>query len=546
MMHAIALAVIGLSVVSAYNPSPVVQIESGPVRGVGSQDLIFFKGIPYAADTGGANRYMPPQPAPAWKDVRNATTLGPGCLQVHHNPDVPKICSEDCLNLNIWMPANALDATTEPLPVMVFFHGGSFAEGSNQGPFDMYDGSYTASTKPLIIITSNYRLGALGFLAVGDSISGNQGILDQRFALQWVQRNIKSFGGDPSRVTLWGESAGAMSTGLHLVSPGSDGLYHQAIMESNPSAYRYRTLADMKLYGDAYMKDLGCNLTDSTYNITCAQAANASAVQSAWNKAGNAIIPIVVGNWDHWFGAFLDWLPNVDGTVIPMDPYAAWQSGKFNKVPLLLGTNENEGETFIYAAFDTPIPTVAFDIAMDVLFNSADNSKKIQEFYKDVWPKDLADGRTVFSKVLTDFWFQCASQQWATGITKADHKVFLYHFNHVFSDAVIFHSFGLPAVCENATCHATELPFVFHSSTNPKILAENITFTSAELTLEQRFVDYWASFGIHGDPNVGNSQPNWPVYDLFNRTALELKAPVPDVQTFHDLCTFWDGIGYNH
>jgi len=186
-----------------------------------------FRGIPFAATTGGSNRWRPPQPAPAWAPaVLNGTANSFGCQQPHHNPDVPcdgkagpRCQSEDCLNVNVYCSTRAttaasLDAGAQP--VMVWYHGGSFDEGSNRGPFNVYDGAHVAAAAQsgVCVVGANYRLGVLGALVAqgeGDASRGNHGLRDQRAALVWVQAEIKHFGGDPGRVTIWGESAGAMS-----------------------------------------------------------------------------------------------------------------------------------------------------------------------------------------------------------------------------------------------------------------------------------------------------------------------------------------------
>lgn len=218
----------------------VVTVDGGAISGVRAvaANLRYWLGVPYAATTGGDNAWRAPQPRSPWSGTLDASTWGPGCLQPHHNPDCPANQSFDCLNVNVYAPA-ALPPGTTSLPVMVFIHGGAWLEGSNQGPFYIYAGSYVAANESMVVVTVNYRLSAWGFAALGadatEPVRGNFGLLDQRAALQWVQRNAPAFGGDPTRVTVWGESAGAMSIGIHMGSPGSRGLFSRAIMESNPA-----------------------------------------------------------------------------------------------------------------------------------------------------------------------------------------------------------------------------------------------------------------------------------------------------------------------
>lgn len=530
-----------LATVSAA-PGPIVQTQYGPVQGFKEAKYKGWLGIPYAASTGGSNRFMPPQPRAPWTSPRNSTWWGPGCYQTHHNADVPKVLSEDCLNLNVFTPVWANE--TSSLPVMIFWHGGAFDEGSNQGPFYMYDGKAIAGTKSVVVVTANYRLGGLGW-AVTDEIKGNMGFKDQVFALQWLQKNIGNFGGDPKQVTIWGESAGAMSVGLHLVSSKSNGLYTKAIMESNPSGMRYRNLADASMYGNDMCTILGC--MKSTCNTTCMQQVSVDQIGHAWSKAGNDWLAIVFANWDHWLDAFLDTTPVIDGDWIPENPMLALPAGNFNKdIPILFGTNNNEGSTFIYAAFHDPMPSALFQfLTWGIFFDEADSI--LQEYKNITSIGEWDDGRTWFSRILTDYWFRCASEQFGTAVSKAGSKAFVYRYNHLFSDSTLFPKFGLPAICENRTCHASELPFVFGDThivnADPPL---NVTMTPVEKRLAASFIDYWTSFAIHGDPNIGNTQPEWPAFDPATggmNIVLQDNIATESAQT---LCDFWDGIGYMH
>lgn len=217
----------------------IVKTEAGYVSGTSEGGLWIYRGIPYAAPPIGDLRWRPPAPVQPWDGTREAKEFSAACPQpASADPssgDTPANTSEDCLYLNVWTPAKSAG---EKIPVMVFIHGGAFGQGA--GSISLYDGTALAK-KGVIVVTLNYRLGALGFLAhpqlVKESTngsSGNYGLLDQLAALDWVQRNIAAFGGDPSRVTIFGESAGASSILLHLVSPQSRGLYQQAIVESGP------------------------------------------------------------------------------------------------------------------------------------------------------------------------------------------------------------------------------------------------------------------------------------------------------------------------
>jgi carboxylesterase type B len=218
-------------------------VETGDVLGVRdtAAGVRTWLGVPFADTTAGVNAWAAPARRPAWSPaVFNATAFGPGCFSPHHNPDVAKNMSFDCLNANIFAPVLAAGET---VPVMVFLYGGAYLEGDNQGPFGIYGGAVFASTQKVAVVALGYRLGAFGWLAAldGSGIDGNFGLMDQIAGLQWVQRNIAAFGGDPTRVTLAGQSAGAYSVAAHLASPLSAGLFRKSSMLSWPSSIGSRS-----------------------------------------------------------------------------------------------------------------------------------------------------------------------------------------------------------------------------------------------------------------------------------------------------------------
>ena len=245
----------------------LVQTASGAVRGALGDDHLLFAGIPYAAPPVGALRWRPPQPVQPWQGVRDASKYGPRCVQDKaHDPDFGRSVSEDCLTLNVWTPkSRAADA----LPVMVWIHGGGFVNGSG----DIYDARWLVARGGIIVVTLNYRLGALGFLAhpalAADGDVGNYGLADQQAALRWVHDNIAGFGGDPGKVTIAGESAGAMSVCDHLVAPGSAGLFRAAVIQSGPcQAQADRTTAERASVD--YAASVGC--TDVQTAAACLRA----------------------------------------------------------------------------------------------------------------------------------------------------------------------------------------------------------------------------------------------------------------------------------
>lgn len=223
-----------------------VKTTGGPVCGktleVEGKPVLAFLGIPFAESTAGPNRFQPPVPKAPWTAPFQATQFGNICPQNDDTPGLPSQ-SEDCLSINIWTPN--IDLSKERLPVMVYIYGGAFQFGASA--MGLYDGSYLAARHNMVVVSFNYRSGALGFLAGVGGLSGNYGFLDQQLALKWVNQNITDFGGNPGRVTLAGESAGAMSVGLHLFSaPASQPLFQQVVLMSNPLGISYRNLTQAR------------------------------------------------------------------------------------------------------------------------------------------------------------------------------------------------------------------------------------------------------------------------------------------------------------
>jgi para-nitrobenzyl esterase len=361
-----AIALLGLLSITAAAGAPLppgallnVTFSKGTVTGVQSADVVYFLAIPYAASTEGANSFAAPAPRAPWSGSLNGTVWGAGCLQPHHNPDVPPLQSFDCLSLNIFAPPSALLPESK-LPVMVFFNGGAYLEGSDEGPFGMYSGS-SLVTHNVIIVSVNYRLGAYGWLGglpeLG--ITGNFGILDQIAGLKWVRDEIAAVGGDPQHVTVFGESAGAMSIGILLTSPAAAGLFQRAIMESNVAGFNYPNSTHAAVYAASFCSDtaLKCETAGGGCNATCLRAASPAAVMSAWNTATGSVPDFILTNLGHVLDGLLGTGPIIDGIVVVAEPLGALAKGDYwaKDVPILLGTNSNEGETFIYDGVDFPL-----------------------------------------------------------------------------------------------------------------------------------------------------------------------------------------------
>jgi para-nitrobenzyl esterase len=322
----------------AFAAKIAIRIDQGVLNGETEDDVQVFRGIPFAAPPTGDLRWRAPQPAPNWTTPREATAFGPICAQNEHvNMFMPKLPqSEDCLTLNVWSP-NTTSAAR--LPVMVWIYGGGFLNGGSAAP--IYDGTDLAK-HGVVIVSFNYRLGELGFFAhpavLGenkDEATGNFGLLDQIAALKWVQKNIAAFGGDPSNVTIFGESAGGMSVGSLIASPLAKGLFQRAILESGTGVGVGIAQRDAaQKVGVQFAESLGVHRTgaDAAKRL---RAVSADTVLAATARLGPP-------------GAPRFW-PVVDGWVLPLPVDSALLRGSANLVPVIVGSNRDEGDEWMGA-----------------------------------------------------------------------------------------------------------------------------------------------------------------------------------------------------
>ena len=484
-MLVIATLIEAASLVAATTPD-VVKVDGGQLRGTSSNGVRVFKGIPFAAAPVGTLRWKAPQPAAPWSGVRNADAFGPECIQQPYPDDspyasAPQPMSEDCLYLNVWTTAEAgsprARSKNEKRAVMFWIHGGDWTRGSASTP--SYDGS-TLAKKGVVVVTANYRLGVLGFLAhpaltreSPNHASGNYAILDHVAALNWVQRNIAAFGGDPSRVTIFGESAGAWSVNVLQATPLAKGLFHRAIAESGAQFAGGPTLAAAERRGAAIASEVHA---DTLADLRAMPARELLAVEAYRPSA------------------------NTDGYVLPEDVPATFGHKKQNQVPVLVGSNANEMTTLSDAAgFPTTIDEfrrqmavqfpghlTTFDVAYPVT-----SEAQIPETM-------LAVGR--------DRTFAMEMRRWARAVTAAGQKAFLYQFTHVPPS---------PNAKTWRAYHASEIPYVFGT-----LRSRNWRFTDVDFKLADRMSSYWSNFAIRGDPN--GKLPTWTAYDETDEPYLEL------------------------
>jgi para-nitrobenzyl esterase len=474
-------------------PRTPVRIETGLIEGIPSGALTVYKSIPYAAPPVGDLRWRTPQPPLPWAGVRRANTFGPIAMQIGASvPGAPpESVSEDCLTLNVWTPAKSSEAK---LPVLVWIPGGGFTQESASLP--LYWGDALA-TRGVIVVTINYRVGLLGFLAhpelsreSGHDSSGNYGLLDQIAALAWIKRNSAAFGGDPERVTIWGQSAGAMSVNLLMASPRARGLFQRAIGQSGaffvpPAATGSpdgKFLKGAEEQGVRLASDLGATSLAALRELAPEQ----------FLKAGLAGTT----------------LPIVDGYVLVEEAYATFAAGRHNDVPLLIGSNADEGRPMLTGK-DVRLATFADDIGKD--FGSTvvrDLAAEYLTTNPTVTDREARELRAAFERDLRFGWdtWTWARLQATTGRA----KVYYYYFAHVppYPADSPFADWGAG--------HWAELPYVF-----AHLNQERWAWTDADRALADALATYWTNFAKSGDPN-GEGVLEWPNFTTESEHVLHV------------------------
>ncbi len=476
---------------------PIVTTTCGPIEGVDLGGCERYAGIAFAAAPVGALRFRPPAPVTAWTAVADATTFGPrapqlpGAMEVAINGGEPPPTSEaDCLTLNVWTPA----ADTVHRPVMVWIHGGGFVNGAGSSPW--YDGERFCVDHDVVLVSVNYRLGVLGFTSLGAvggdefASSGNVGVLDVVAGLRWVATNIARFGGDPDNVTIFGESAGAMSVGTLLALPSAEGLFHRAILQSGAASHVHsREVAEG--YTTKLCEALGMP------NATVAQL-QALPVDDLLRAHAEISVP---GG-----GGGLVSSPVVDGVVLPRRPLEAVASGAARDVTLLIGTNRDEWRLFAVAnrAF---METDDDRLLSGVERVLGDRAPQAIATYRE----RLADAppAAILAAAMTDSVFRVPALSLADAQVAAGGDAYVYLFTWESPAGRGF----------LGSCHALELPFVFHTLTKPG--ASQFTGVDAPTGLADDLNATWAAFARHGDPARG-SVGAWPLYDSHRRPTMIL------------------------
>lgn len=491
----VALLLFGATSKGIKNP---VRIDSGLISGATDKSgVTSYLGIPFASPPAGQLRWRPPQPAGHWEGVRDADHFGASCMQDELGSRLPwteefmtqGAISEDCLFLNVWTGAKS---ASEKQAVMVFIYGGGFNEGSSS--VAVYNGSELAK-KGVVVVTLNYRVGPFGFLVYPDLTkesehhsSGNYGLLDQIAALEWVHRNIAAFGGDPHRVTIFGQSAGAISVADLMRSPLAKGLFARAIAESGPGLFPEdilgggMTLAQREQQGLKYAEAKGAH--------SLAELRAMPAADFFKSTPGSEGAPPNVGD------------PVTDGWVLPAEHPA-------QEVPLVVGMVA--GDAAFASGFGPPAaPTVA-NYTSSAQKTYGDMAATFLKLYPAETDGDVAAAKkasqTDRSRVSIDVW--CENQ------VKRSGRVYTYYFDH---------AIPWPAHPEFGAFHTSEVPYIFETF---KLLDR--PWEPADFRLSETMAAYWSNFAKTGDPNA-SGLPLWPVYEPNSHTTMELGdhvRPIP-------------------
>jgi len=517
---AVAVAITGFASAgtASADAGTIVVTDRGVVQGAISGGNRTFLGIPYAAPPTGNLRWRPPAPAAPWFGIRNATTPGNKCAQVEFLFGGALKGVEDCLNLNVYEPANASPASR--LPVMIFIHGGGYVFGSNTD----IDPSTLARTQNMVVVTINYRLGAFGYLAVpgltaeNRDSSGNFGLLDQQAGMRWVQRNITQFGGDITRTTVAGESAGGAAVLANVISPTAAGLFQKAVVESG-AGVGFTTLPKAEAQGTMFAGNVGC--ADPANQVACLRGVDTTTILN--NE--------LVGAPPLLLPSAMAWSPTVGGNILPKAPADAFASGNYSKVPLLQGTNHDEWRLFAAGMINagkalTPESYVGLTYQ---LFGP-----RAPEVLANCPAAAYSSPTAAYSAYVSDLGFICSARTVDRAVSK-DAATYAYEFNDTNAPPpppLIIPGFPLGAY------HTAELLYVFQRPGAPGL-------NPAQVALSNQIMTYWGNFAKRSNPN-GSGLPTWQPYTNSSDRFLSL-APgdTKMIDTFaaDHKCSFWATFG---
>ena len=488
----------------------VVTTSGGAVQGATVGTVDEFLGIPYAAPPVGALRWKPPQPPARWSGTRLATTFGPHCPQPASSFGLASM-SENCLYLNVYAPKHT-KTNAGSLPVMVYIHGGVFVWGESND----YDPAGLVQ-HGVIVVTMNYRLGALGFLAHpgltdrSGGPSGNYGLMDQQAALRWVQANISRFGGDPRKVTLFGESAGGLSVLSQVASPGARGLFARAIVESGTYTLTPVSLATAEAAGESFAASAGC----PDQSAACLRALPVATILKYQDAGG--------------------YRPNIDGQVLTESLESGLAGGDFNHVPVLIGTNHDERRLFVALAQLAGDPVTTGNYESMIQSSLGVSPATAAEVVARYPLSRYASPALAFAAVGTDDSFACDAMTADESLSK-----YVRTYSYEFNDENAPERYEPPVGFPYGAAHASELQYLFRLSNTPfpGVLKRG------QRSLAGTMRTYWTNFAKDGNPSSAGV-PEWKPFNRASHQTMSLDTPSPHVETTfvnqHN-CAFWDRI----
>jgi para-nitrobenzyl esterase len=464
---------------------PIAATMYGRLQGIQAGTVNIWRGIPYAAPPVGELRYRAPQPPEAWSGVRPAQEFGPVCHQPADTRGTrfggtQPLHSEDCLYLNVWAPSSG----AEGLPVMFWIHGGTFVTGAGSQP--MFDGTSLAAQGNTVVVSINYRLGPFGFLHLSpyeDGLTSNQGLLDQIAALQWVQQNIAGFGGDPARVTVFGESAGSMSIAALLAMPAAKGLFSGAIMQSG--ATQILQPGQAAGIAAALLAELGIEPGGDTGVLASLPA------EKIIEAADRMTYKLTGGSLSMLFQ------PVIDPHTLPVNPSEAIAAGSAEGIPLLIGTNRDEGNLFFRE--DSSFPGFEQSLKALEMLTGRGNLAEVVRHYPATWQGQ--------AEILTDIYF------WSSAVSFAESQlpyapVWMYRFDWAVN--------GHPLL--GKAVHGAEIVYAFNNLFLLRRLGVEITPSMSRLA--EAMQSAWIAFAHRRDP--GTAGLPWPQYSTEDRATLIL------------------------
>jgi para-nitrobenzyl esterase len=509
-------------------PGGIVATRSGRLEGRKGRGLEIFRGVPYARPPLGELRFRAPQPPEPWQGVRPALRFGEAAPQSSPLPILPlrmigagaSAQREDCLYLNVWTPA----ADSKRRPVMVWIHGGAFVMGS--GSISLWDGARLARRGDVVVVTLNYRLGALGYLDLRgfsglEGTPANLGLRDQIAALQWVRDNIEAFGGDPDNVTIFGESAGAMSVATLLGTPAARGLFRRAIAQSGAADHVSSAEAAAGV-AELFLRELG----DSAQNLS---ALRATPLESILRAQRAVMLP-------SFRTGKLPWQPSIDGDVLPQSPLRTIEMGLSRSVSLLVGTNRDEFKFFTLGdrkALRMSEEALRRRLARLLPGKDADGTP-LAEAALEIYgaggtrrgPASPGERWVAFQ---SDRIFHCPATRLAERHALSAAQTYTYLF-----------TWSLPLLRNRlGAFHGLEIPFVFGTLRDP-LLRASLGASRSALGLSDRMQDAWIAFARCGDPSHADL-PDWARYEAKRRSTMVFGADCREESSrFEDVTRFWD------